>query len=113
MLFLLVPWVVLFSQQNNPSEDFEVSLCMKVTVSLGFILQSDLKGVMQRAREIWGLHREGKAFLIFLPLPLAFSRLDLLAKAASESFPGEQSGHVDYFKGYFAFKIILGGFSDC
>lgn len=29
---------------------------------------------------------EEKAFLIFLPLPLAFSRLDLLAKAASESW---------------------------
>lgn len=33
-----------------------------------------------------GLHSEEKAFLIFLPLPLAFSRLDLLAKAASESW---------------------------
>lgn len=82
-----------FSQQNNSSEDFEVSLSMKESCSVTGVYPS-VKSERSHAKGKWNFgitlqficYCEEKAFFIFLPLPLAFSRLDLLAKAASESW---------------------------
>lgn len=114
-------------QQNNSSEDFEVSLSMRESCSVTGVYPS-IKSERSHAKGKWNFgitlqficYCEEKALLIFLPLPLAFSGLDLLAKAASESWERPsavlQLNRQDVwitFKVILLFKYFLGFFPGC
>lgn len=98
-------------------------LWKKVVVPLGFILQSNhAKGKWNFGITLWVISLcEEKAFLIFLLLPLAFSRLDLLARVcfwelweASAVFQLNRLDMLGTFKVILLSRYFLGFFfPDC